>query len=51
MKIQKLAACGEFLYAYIVEICRQSTGPVFNRLLHFFIATLARAAQKTASSV
>jgi hypothetical protein len=47
MKIQALViSCDEFLYAYIVEICRQSTEPVFNRLRHFFIATHARAAQK-----
>jgi hypothetical protein len=47
MKIQALAvSCNEFLYAYIIEICRQSIEPVFNRLLHFFIATHVRAAQK-----
>jgi hypothetical protein len=51
MKIQALVLCDEFLYAYIVEICRQSTEPVFNRLLHFFIITHARTAQKIASSV
>jgi hypothetical protein len=44
MKIQALS-CDEFLYACIVESCRQSTELVFNRLLHFFIATDARAAQ------
>jgi hypothetical protein len=50
MKIQALVSCDEFLYDCSVEICRQSTEPVFKRL-HLFIATHARAAPKTASSV
>jgi hypothetical protein len=45
-KIQALVSCDEFLYACIVEICRQSTEPVFDRLLHVCIATRARAVQK-----
>jgi hypothetical protein len=52
MKMQGLAvSCDEFLYARMVEICRQSIESVFNRPLHFFIATHARASPKTASSV
>jgi hypothetical protein len=47
MKIQALVlSYKEFLYACIVEICRQSSESVFNRLFHFFIATHACAAQK-----
>jgi hypothetical protein len=47
MKIQApVASCDEFPYPCIMEICRQSIESVFNRLLHFFIATHARAAQK-----
>jgi hypothetical protein len=42
MKMQApVISYDEFLYACIVEICCQSTEPVFNRLLHFFIATNA----------
>jgi hypothetical protein len=51
-KIQALVIlCDEFLDACIVEICRQSIKLVLHRLLHFFIATHARATQKAASSV
>jgi hypothetical protein len=51
MKIQTLVvSCDEFVYACIIEICCQSSELVFNRL-HIFIATHARAAPKTASSV
>jgi hypothetical protein len=47
MKIQALVlSCDEFLYACIVEICRQSIELVFNHLRHFFITTHAHAAQK-----
>jgi hypothetical protein len=47
MKIQALVIlCDEFLYACIVEICRQSIEPVLYRFLHFFIATHVRVAQK-----
>jgi hypothetical protein len=47
MKIQaRVLSCDEFLYACTVEICRQSTKSVFNRLIHFFIVTNALAAQK-----
>jgi hypothetical protein len=33
MKVQAVVLCYKFLYACIVEICRQSTEHVFNRLL------------------
>jgi hypothetical protein len=47
MKVQAFViSCDVFLYVCIVEICRQSTEPVFNRLLHFFIVNHARAAQE-----
>jgi hypothetical protein len=47
MKIQALVvSCDEFQYACIIKICCQSTEPVFNCLLHFFIATHVCAAQK-----
>jgi hypothetical protein len=47
MKIRALLiSCDEFLYAWIIEICRQSIEPVFNPLRRSFIATHARAAQK-----
>jgi hypothetical protein len=47
MKIQALVvSCDEFIFVCIAEICRQSIELVFKRLLHFFIVTHARAAQK-----
>jgi hypothetical protein len=47
MKIHVVViSCDKFRYVCIVEICRKSTEPVFNGLLHFFVATHARAAQK-----
>jgi hypothetical protein len=47
MKIQALVIlCDEFLYTCIVEICRQSVEPVFNCLLHIFIATHPHIAQQ-----
>jgi hypothetical protein len=47
MKIQALViSCDEFLYACVIEICHQSIEPVFNHLLHFFIAAHVCATQK-----
>jgi hypothetical protein len=47
VKIQALIVlCDKFLYACIVEICRQFTEPVFQCLLHIYIATHAHVAQK-----
>jgi hypothetical protein len=46
MKIQALVSCDAFLYACVVEICGQSIEQGFNSLLHYFIATHARAVQK-----
>jgi hypothetical protein len=44
MKVQSLViSCNKFLYGCIVQICRQSTEPVFNCLLYVFIATHACA--------
>jgi hypothetical protein len=45
-KIQTLVSCDEFLYACVVELCRQSTELVFNTssLLHH--RTYARTVQK-----
>jgi hypothetical protein len=45
MNIQALVvSCDEFLYAQIVEICRQSTEPVFNQH-NFFIPNHTHATQ------
>jgi hypothetical protein len=47
MKIQALViSCDKFLYVCIEEICLWSIGPVFDCLLHFFIAADAYATQK-----
>jgi hypothetical protein len=47
MKIRALViSCDERLYACTIEICRQSIAPVFNHLLHSFIATHVRAVHK-----
>jgi hypothetical protein len=47
MKIQTLVvSCDEFMYACIIEIYHHSIEPVFNRLLHFFIATHVCSTQK-----
>jgi hypothetical protein len=39
-------SCDKFQYVCIVEIYREFTEPVLNCLLHFFVTTFARAAQK-----
>jgi hypothetical protein len=43
----KIQALTIFLYACILEICCQFTEPVFNLLLHFFIATHACACKRS----
>jgi hypothetical protein len=39
-------SCDKLLYACVIEICCQFVEPVFNSLLHLFIATHACSAQK-----